>query len=399
MNVRIRGLVFAFASAVLCACTQTGTSLPAQNAVDPVASNSLQFTVGVATIANQGTSNPGLNVVETLRQADGLSGTLFNVPAITGPAGFSISATTVSSKTSPPLTTLARADYGTDRITQQSFDTQQATGYNQTLPYATTGAFGYGLCPCNSNSGPLNGVPQLYHAYYQPFYSFVEFGNLKTGQFLSNLQYYGGPPAFPAASPEAAAAGFNGYSIGFTDFAVQPVVGAYRLDVALPPDFAPGGNTPTPAPTSSPEPVLSATARLKSVQGLPLFPTPQFASDGNGGGTITLQIPSGVTETLAFIQEGEPNVSFCFGNTTPLYYTFFVRGSGTHSVTVPDSIGPANSQTLCLNAPYFVYAAGFDYPAYEAAYPQSTSQTPAIANGANGQADVTTSEVFTGIYQ
>lgn len=393
---RLRTLGLLAIVSTLSACTQTMTNLPPQQAVDPVASNSLQFVVGVATISNQGATSTGLNVVETLRQQNGLSGTLYNVPIITGPPGFLIQTTTINSPISPPPATLARSDFDTNRITQQTFDTQQATGYNPADSFATTGAFGYGLCACNSNSGPLLGAPQLYHAYNLPFYSIVPFGNYKKNLFLSNLNYYGGPPAFPAVTPELAQAGFNGYSAGFTDFAVQPITGSYRLDVELPPDFAPGG--PTPQPSSSPTPVLSTSAQLKSTQGLPLLPTPAFAEDGNGGGTITLQVPAGVTETLAFIQEGTPNASFCFGGVTPLYYTFLVRGSGTKSITVPDDLGPSGTRTLCLTAPYFVYAAGFDYPAYEAAYPQSTSQNPKISNGINGQADVTTSDVFAGTY-
>jgi len=395
-----RASMAAAAALVLAACSQAATGLPVQQSVDPVASNTLQVAVGVATISNQGQSKPGLNVVETLRQSNGLSGTLYNIPAITGPAGFAIASQTISSSISPPLTALARADFNTNRITQQTFDTQNATGYNQALPFATTGAFGYGFCPCNSNSAPVTGQPQLFHAYFQPLDAVLPYGDFKTGQFLANLQYYGGPPAFPSPSPDQTTAGFVGYSTGFTDFAVAPVTGTYRLDVAVPPNFYGPNSTPTPqpSPSQSPVPTLSANAKLTSTAGLPPFPTPQFASDARGGGTIVLNVPAGVTETLAFIQEGIAGSPVCSGAILqPVFYTFFVKGAGVHAVTVPDSIGPNGEPTICSQAPYFVYAAGFDYPAYEAAYPQSASQTPQIA-GANGQADVTTSDAFAGTY-
>jgi len=390
----------AFAVLAVAACTQTATNLPVTQQVDPVASNSLQFAVGVATISWNGTTASGLNVVETLRQANGLSGTLYNSPVITGPSGFAVLTQTITSPITLPITSLARGDYNTNRISGQSFDTSVATHYNQALPYATTGAFGYGFCPCNSNAAPIAGQPQLYHAYYLPLYTVLQYGN-PAGLFLPNLQYYGGPPAFPGATPQLAQAGFNGYSLGFTDFAVPPVTGDYRLDVAIPPDFFGPNSTPTPqpSPSESPVPTLSATAHLKSLTALPLFPTPQFQSDSFGGGTIVLNVPPGVTESLAFIQEGQNNTPYCNGALTqPAFYSFFVKGTGIKTITVPDSIGPGGLPTICTAAPYFVYAAGFDYPAFEAAYPQSTSQNPVITNGINDQADVTTSDAFAGTY-
>lgn len=393
-------------AAILTACSQPATNMPVQNMADPVASSTLQFAVGIATISSQGTTANGLNVVETLRQSNGLSATLYNAPIITGPSGFSITKSSISSNISPPITTLARADYGTNRITQQSLDASQATGYNQAFPFATTGAFGYGFCACNSNSGPSNGVAQLFHAYYLPIYAILPYGNQKGGQYLANVQYYGAPPAFPAPAPGLAQAGFTGYSIGFTDFAVPPVAGSYRLDVTFPPDFFGPNSTPTPqpSPSESPVPTLSATAQLKSLTGLPEYPRPQFTTDLNGGGTIVINAPAGVTETIAFIEEGQPSapgqpISICNGTiTTPVFYSFLVRGSGVHAITVPDSLGPGNTPTICSGSPYFVYAAGFDYPAFEAAYPQSTSVSPQITNGVDGQADVTTSDALTGTY-
>lgn len=387
-------LVLAVLPLLFAGCSQAGSGLPTATQVDPVASNALRFAVGTATISWQGQSAVGLNVVETLRQANGLSGTLFNVPFITGPQTFSISNPVITSPISPPIQTLARADAGSNRISQQSFDTQQATGYQQQQPFATSGAFGYGICACNANAEPLTGTPQLFHAYNLPLYAVLPFGASQGGSGLANLRYYGGPPAFPAAPPGVAAAGFLGYSIGFVDFAVAPVAGSYRLDVALPPDFTTSINSSTPT--------LTATAALKNAAGLPPFATPSFVSDGRGGGSITIDVPAGVTESMIFIQEGN-GAPYCSGTTTPAYYTLLVRSGGQQVVTLADKAGPADANgnptaTLCANAPYYIYAVGFDYPAYEAAYPQSTAQSPAIV-GAGGQADVTTSDAFAGVYQ
>jgi hypothetical protein len=373
----------------LAGCAQSNHYVPVNVPTNPVANDALQFAVGVATISSQGNVGTGLNVVETLRQSDGLSGTLFNVPTITAPPAFSITAASMSSSISPPISALARGDVNTNRITQQSFDTSQATGFNQALPFATTGAFGYGFCPCNANSGPLTGTPQLNSAYYLPFYAVLPFGNFAASKFLANLQYYGAPPAFPAPDPTVAADGFAGYPLGFTDFAVTPVAGSYRLDVAIPPSFTTSVNSTTPT--------LTATATLNNITGLPQYPTPSFTSDGNGGGTIVLDAPAGVTESMVFVREGLVQ-AYCPANlTAPTFYSLFVKGSGAQVVTLPDKLGQNGGPTLCSGATFFVYAAGFDYPAYEAAYPQNTSQKPTIA-GSNGQADVTTSDAFEGTY-
>ncbi len=59
---------------------------------DPAATSKLQFAVGVATIAFNGGKSVayGLNTVETLRQSNGLSGTLYNQPMIIGPSSFDV---------------------------------------------------------------------------------------------------------------------------------------------------------------------------------------------------------------------------------------------------------------------------------------------------------------------
>jgi len=103
-----------------------------------------------------------------------------------------------------------------------------------------------------------------------------------------------------------------------------------------------------------------------------------------------------VTETLVNITD----TSAATGAT--LYYTIKTNTVGTQTLVLPDNLGPvaANptaSPTLTAGDTYAVYAAGFDYPDFEAGPPQNTSSKPTIV-GANGQADVTTSPVTSGTY-
>ena len=102
---------------------------------------------------------------------------------------------------------------------------------------STSGAFGYGLCACNSDSGPPNGITPLYVAYDLPVYG------------DDDVNWYGGPPAFPQEGPSVIALGWQGYSLGFTDFAVKPVLGTYHLYAAVPPAYdTPQNPTPSPNP-------------------------------------------------------------------------------------------------------------------------------------------------------
>ena len=209
-----RALAYAFVF-LLTACGGSGGNAtpPVQN-VDPVNSNVLQFAVGVATISQHNGARIayGLNTVETLRQADGLSGLLDDTPTITGPTTFSVSTSTTANQplvaTSLPATAGggggldAGADFGTNRISQATLNDGQYIRFYSgpgasvvpTTP-STAGAFGYGFCPCNSSSAPVNGVPQLYVAYSLPIY-----GGISVLQSIGVAQYYGGPPVFPAVS-------------------------------------------------------------------------------------------------------------------------------------------------------------------------------------------------------
>ena len=73
---------------------------------------------------------------------------------------------------------------------------------------------------------------------------------------------------FPAGGSERCIAlGWNGYSLGFTDFAVQPVIGTYRLYAAVPPAYdTPQNPTPSPNPNGTPTPAARDTRSRSAAQ-------------------------------------------------------------------------------------------------------------------------------------
>lgn len=378
----------------IAACGNGGASEPPVTSLDPAATSKLQFAVGVATIAYKGGASVayGLNTVLTLRQSNGLSGTLYNVPQILGPTNFNV---LTSTETGSDVQS-AGSDFGTNHVTWSTLNQQQWTGGTRGLKPSSTGAFGYGFCPCNSDSGPVNGTSPVYQAFNLPIYG------------SNNEVFYGGPPAFPAADPAVVALGWEGYSLGFTDFAVQPVVGVYHLYAAVPPAYTtPQNPTPSPNPGGSPTPppgVLAASAQLSDLTPLPPFPTPAFRPDGKGGGTVTVRVPSGATEALVVVKAlRDSGTGDCLiAHTLDAYYTLVAERAGPARLALPDDIGPQTSSgqpsaSICPGGSYQIYAAGTDYPAYEAAYPKNLTQLPRI-RGANGRADVTTSDVLNGSY-
>jgi hypothetical protein len=384
MIERMHGGLFVVAlsaCAALAGCGNGGASEPTVTSFDPAATSKLQFAVGVATIAFNGGQSIayGLNTVETLRQQNGLSGTLYNQPQIIGPSSFDV---LISTQTGNEVQS-AGADLGTNHITWSTLNQSLWTGPPRGPKASSTGAFGYGLCPCNSDSGPGNGFTPLYQAFNLPVY-----GN-------NEERFYGGPPAFPGAGPSLVALGWLGWSAGFTDFAVAPVLGAYHLYAAVPPAYdTPENPTPSPNPNGTPTPppgILAAAAQLTRLTPLPAFPTPAFRPDRKGGGTIDVRVPSG------------SGVGICVqSHQSDSFYTVVAHHSGSAALLLPDNLGPLTQSgkktpTLCPKSSYQVYAAGTDYPAFEASYPNSLSQLPLI-KGPTGQADVTTSDLLNGQY-
>lgn len=396
MNPRLAcGLALAALCALATGCGNGGASEPTVTSIDPASDSKLQFAAGVATIASNGGKSIayGLNVVETLRQQDGLSGTLYNVPMVIGPSSFNV---LISTQTGNQVQS-AGSDLGTNHITWGTLNQTLWTGAPRGQKASTSGAFGYGLCPCNSDSGPGNGFTPLFQAYNLPVYGDNE------------ELWYGGPPAFPNAGPSVRTLGWLGYSLGFTDFAVSPVVGTYHLYAAVPPAYdTPQNPTPSPNPDGSPTPppgILAAGAQLTKLTPLPAFATPKFRADHKGGGTITVDVPAGASEALVVIRavggSGQPSCVQA-SHETDAFYTVVAHHTGEQSLNLGDDLGPLTQSgqktpTICPQGLYEVYAAGADYPAYESSYPNNLSQLPPI-KGPSGQADVTTSDLLTATY-
>lgn len=379
--------------ALLAGCGNGGASEPPVTSVDPAATSKVQLAVGVATTSYKGAAAQGLNVVETLRQEDGLSGVLYDVPMIIGPTSFDV---LTSTQTGDQVQS-AGYDLGTNHITQGTLNQALWTGPPRGPKASTSGAFGYGFCPCNSDSGPGNGFSPLYQAYNLPIYG------------ANNELWYGGPPAFPNAGPSVRALGWEGYSLGFIDFAVSPAIGKYSLYAAVPPSYdTPQNPTPSPGPDGTPTPapgILAAGAQLGTLAGLPFFQTPTFAPDHSGGGTAKVAVPAGATEAMVVVRaraipsSGSPCAQ---SHSSDAFYTLVTHKSGAQGLKLDDDLGPLTQSgqktaTICPKELYEVYAAAMDYPAYEASYPNNRQQLPLI-KGANGQADVTTSDLLTATY-
>jgi hypothetical protein len=353
---------------------------PKIQSVDPIGTSKLQFAVGVATVneTSQGTVAHVLNTVETLRQPNGLSAVLFSTPYITGPPGF----------TGQP-----------DPITGQQTTVISGSGPQLTCAQTTLGcaggAFGYGFAP--DNTVPGQQAPS-FAGYSQP----VVVGNQS---LLQSISYYGGPPAFPKFNDGTYPAGFLGFSPGFVSFQPPAVAGTYKLDVVIP-------TGPTTSGTISTSANLTSTVGLAAIAPPSAFPDPA----NPGGLKIDLVVPAGVTETWVFVQDSGGCYPHSQGNSMNVqYYTVRTTQTGAQQLTVPPNLGPTDGSgstpTICSalqnqqatgnpNAPgdtYTVFVAGFDYPAYGAAYPFNQQQTPAFT-GPGGQVDVTLTQPVNFVY-
>ncbi len=378
-NNKSRAVAALIAATAASGCTQGQSAIQPPFQSFPLNTLKAQLAVGTANIGTAAGNTLGLNTVVTFRQPNGLSGTLLNTPSITGPAGFVV-----------PASAQANSDAGTASITA-SPQTAPGAPYTHTTFNKTGAAYGYGMAPINSNNGGAASFAQ----YPLPFYADVApaggFPNASAltdaaGNPVDTPEYVGGPPAFPNAQNGTYPAGFLGYNEGFLDFVATPVSGAYTLNVLVP-----------TAPGSSQAPItLSANATLNAGKVLGAFAPPVVTLDGAGGASVTTTLPAGVTE--AFVQI-EDLTGACHSPAGQQYFTLRFTATGTQ-VLAPNlgatSGGAAASQSICSGDKYVVYAAGFDYPAFGAAYPANTSQTPTLL-GPAGQADVTTSypTVFT----
>ncbi|MEO6990308.1 MAG: hypothetical protein ABI346_03650 [Candidatus Baltobacteraceae bacterium] len=362
------------ASLGLTACSGSGTS-PVNTTQANLPSNVLQFAVGTANL--QGTFT-GLNVAATYRQPTGAfhpgdSAVFVSTPSLSGPFTMPTTAGSPDGFFSTIATGPAPLELGSHTMGGTTQNGQTPTTFG-----TSGGVIGLGIEPFNYN---LNGLPDGTTPYTQPLYDQV---GTSSAPDPNAFVPWGGPPAF--ATVPSGATPF--VSEGLDIFAVKPAPGAYTLNVNVPANT--GAFTKT------------ANAAIASLTPLPTFATPTVTLDGTGGGSINVTLPAGVTE--AFVQMQDLGPGSCNGR-AGFYYTFEVTASGV--TPVPDTIEGAT--TLCTaaqnasapspsSAPdgYSVQAVGFDYPWFEASYPNSLGNpSPPIA-GANGQADVTVSAVGIG---
>ncbi|HXW50478.1 MAG TPA: hypothetical protein VEJ41_00690, partial [Candidatus Acidoferrales bacterium] len=102
--------------------------------------------------------------------------------------------------------------------------------------------------------------------------------------------------------------------------------------------------------------------------------TPTYASGGaTGGGTFTVSVPAGVTETIVEV-----------------YTNTGVQVASAETKTT-SAVLPAN--TLVQGDDYIAFAIGADYPFVEAGPPTNTTIKPTLT-GANGTTDMTVSGVL-----
>lgn len=365
------------ALALCAACTSQQVGQETVNSVNPLNTATLEFVVGtsyadpafVNPTACEGdpftnVPNPSFNFVGTFRGPSGHSAVLTDSISILGPQSFTVNA--------PP----PKYDGGLPNQLLKSISSDTLLG----------DGLGAGL---NAN----------YEA-------------------NSNGGFAGGPPAWPIVTGGLYPQNFTGYpeSLGSQPAVggcpVTPAAGTWTLQVSVPIGENAGINYQT----------VTATANMTTLTHLPVFPPPVFAPDGNGGGTVTLDVPAGVTEAFVnFVATNQicyppPAVQGTLSNgaTTSWYYTLMTRKTGPQTLVLPDNLGPPDPKTgnplhtFCTTAdnqtplnpgsdtvPYsgasVTYAAiGVDYPAFEQSYPQSTVPNPQLA-GTNGQADNTQS--------
>ena len=355
------------------ACTSGQSAVEPPKTIANVTSNELQFQVGTANYS--GTTY--LNTVVTFRQPNGLSALLVDTPAISLP----FTNTAPASVTGATTVNYAGNDTGKPQITgEQILNNGSPVTDPRTFPM-TVGAFAYGFLASNTQTtGAYN--PTFYpvatssqEAIRMPIYG--------AAVGVTQRAFYVGTPF--ATVPASIAPGFIGYPSGFTSFAITPTTGTYSLTVGLP-------NASTPIPN------FTSTTQLTSLALLPAMPAPTFATDGAGGGTVSVVIPAGVLETAVFIRDLDVNTGG-----VDSYHTVVFHATGAQTATLPDTTFANAGDTVSM------VAIGFDYPAMEAV-PMAASppQAPVINNSGAacsgpgttstcpGQADITVSPAGAG---
>jgi hypothetical protein len=326
--------------ALLTGCTsgQLGVE-PTTQVADVQNGTVLQFAVGTANFAG----TVYLNTLETYRQANGLSATLYNTPSITGPAGFVVTNAAATN-----------TDLGTSHISGTA-PTQPGTVAVVTTFGQSGGAFGYGFAPDNSST---TGAP-TFTQYSSPMY------------IAGARPFLLGPPVTPDTHSGTYPTGFLGFSSGFVAFGVTPVAGQYTLTVTVP------GSLPGSAPAA----VKTATGTLASTVGLPTIAAPTITPTVGGGASFTVAPqPAGATNQVLYVR-----------NTTQgTYYSFDATGGGTFvlSATAGGSDpGGAPKKPFATGDNIRAYVVAANYNIIALSSVLNTQQSPALP----AEADITAS--------
>ena len=349
---------------VLPACTSGQSAFEPPRTIANVGASQLQFQVGTANY--NGTL--ALNTVVSFRQPNGLSALLDDTPVITLPftntataaqAGVDAGANTISGSPQPPNGVAA---------TPSTFGT-------------AVGAFAYGFLASNSSTSGANNSTFYPASNRSPYY-----GATMVPAQTARAFYVGPGSSFvPNFKDGTFPATFFGYPSGWTTFGLTPTTGTYTLSVGLA-----GSNVTIPT--------FTATTTLPSLAVLPNFPAPVYASNGAGGGTVSVVVPAGVTETLVEIVD----------TTLVNYYTLVVRGTGPQTATLANNLGTVVAGVPGPSIPagdgVRIIALGFNYPAIEGVpVGASPPQAPVLNNSGSactfsgttstcpGRADITVS--------
>lgn len=389
MRALYRALGTAAGISILAACTggQSGIEPPAQVDKTVQSSRALQFRVGTATYRGV----VYFNTLTTFRQTNGLSGTLYNTPTITGPVGFTVTATGAIS-----VVPATNTDAGTNHLSgtppTQPGTTAVVTTFNQ-----SGGAFAYALAPGNSTTSgapqyPNNtGVGSVFNTNCVQCPNIGPFGVLfdvyAQPLFLPSnrrLPFLLGPPAVPDFHDGTFPSAFLGYDSGFLSFGIAPVAGNYNLHIDVP-SATVGVNTATfDAPAT-----LTSTAGL-GTQSPPVVALPVDPVTLKSNHTAIITVPAagaGATSQLLYMTDIDGNTN------TPTFYTAVVPAAGG-TFTLTATSGPklpsgAGGPPVSSGDIFYAYSVGADYNILAAAVPLNLQQTPALP----AQADITISTV------
>jgi hypothetical protein len=412
--VRRLGAPLVAAGLVLSGCSSDNAAGGNPGTVVNTNLGKLQLAVGTANIFGDTPDSAvvGLNVVETFRQSKGEqttgdSNALVDSPTLSGPFILPTTPGTPDGAGATIETGPGPSDAGGSTMNSTGQPDPGAATVDASTFGVSTNASGQGLEPFNFTAVDTqsNGTPYTYVPYVQPLF------DPAYGSDLNSFTPWGGPPAYDpdkdglgVRDGNPIPSGVDGVSLGLDVFeGVAPATGTYNLAVTVAKNGG-GVNTST------------ASATLGSPALLPAITPATIALDGTGGGTVTVALPAGVTEALVQIEDIGPPQTGATGcnsaNFVPVYYTIEASASGTY--TLPDAIGPgtpaAPGVTLCTAAQnqaattaaggtmvtatgdvFMVQTIGFDYPAYEASYPQSNGNPAPTIVGASGQSDITIS--------